>query len=528
MSVEAQIRSTIASSHWEKIGVGHHHGIVIPLFSLRTQESLGVGQYLDLIPLIRFCKSVGFRIIQLLPLNDSHEGRSPYSALSAFALHPLFLTLTHLPLIEKMENYRERLKPLSELNKETAVAYQKVYPLKMAFLEEYFETLFDEISAFPHYKSFVAENQEWLHSYALFRALKETQEMRSWEKWPNPLKSPSDASRSQLEERYKGRMSFYMLLQFLCYEQMQEVKRFAESQGVLIEGDIPILVNRDSADVWAERPFFLLNLSTGAPPDSYSTMGQNWGFPAYDWTNMERANYSYFRKRLEFAQKLYHLYRLDHIVGLFRLWTIPQGHKAAEGSFLPRNQEEWIPQGKKILEFLLNSCPLLPIGEDLGVIPSAVRLLLKTLGIPGTKMMRWERRWEGDGSFIPPSEYNPISMTTVTTHDSDTLQLWWRHAPAEAKLLCKEKGWDYKPFLSPEYHETILFDSHHSASLLHINPLQEYLALFPSLISPNPLNERINIPGRVLAKNWTYRLLPTLEHLETHDALKEKIRTILR
>jgi 4-alpha-glucanotransferase len=141
--------------------------------------------------------------------------------------------------------------------------------------------------------------------------------------------------------------------------------------------------------------------------------------------------------------------------------------------------------------------------------------------------MRWERRWDTDGGFIPVEEYPAITMTTVSTHDTDPLQLWWRHSPKEAKLFAEYKGWQYAPFLSFEHQEQILRDSHHSHSLFHINLLQEYLALFPELISQNLHNERINIPGTILDTNWTYRFKPTLETLTQHIPLREKIISIL-
>ncbi len=180
------------------------------------------------------------------------------------------------------------------------------------------------------------------------------------------------------------------------------------------------------------------------------------------------------------------------------------------------------------MEMMLHAAPILPIGEDLGLVPPAVKECLYSLGICGTKVMRWERRWDQDGGFIPVEEYQPMTMTTVSTHDSDTLQLWWRHFPKEAKLFAQFKGWPYTPFLSTQYQELILRDSHHSGSLFHVNLLQEYLALIPELVSQNPHNERINIPGKVLDTNWTYRFKPSVEKIVQHIPLREKILSILK
>lgn len=180
------------------------------------------------------------------------------------------------------------------------------------------------------------------------------------------------------------------------------------------------------------------------------------------------------------------------------------------------------------MKLMLQAAPILPIGEDLGMVPPSVKERLYSLGICGTKVMRWERRWDEDGGFIPIDHYQIMTMTTVSTHDSDTLQLWWRHFPKEAKIYAEFKGWPYQPFLSLDHHEQILRDSHHSSSLFHVNLLQEYLALFPELVSTNPHNERVNVPGTVNDINWTYRFVPTVEQLINHIPLKKKIYSILR
>lgn len=276
------------------------------------------------------------------------------------------------------------------------------------------------------------------------------------------------------------------------------------------------------------RHYFFLHQAAGAPPDMYSRDGQYWGFPTYDWEELEKQDFDWWRERLQIASHLYNLYRIDHVVGFFRMWAIPLGKPAKEGSFTPAGEHEWIPLGKRLMEMMIKSSPILPIGEDLGLVPPEVKQCLYDLGICGTKMMRWERRWDKDGSFIPIEEYQPMTMSTVSTHDSDTLQLWWRHFPNEAKVFSEFKGWDYKPFLTQERHKEILWDSHHSASLFHINLLQEYLALFPELVSENPNSERINIPGKILDTNWTYRFRPTVEKIIAHIPLRQAMLDIIR
>ena len=176
---------------------------------------------------------------------------------------------------------------------------------------------------------------------------------------------------------------------------------------------------------------------------------------------------------------------------------------------------------------MLNASEMLPIGEDLGVVPPEVRTCLSSLGICGTRVMRWQRRWDEDGQFIAPQDYPIDSMTTVSTHDSETLQHWWKAYPIEAQLFANFKGWSYQPLLSHDHHREILWDSHHTSSLFHINLIQEYLALIPGLSWPTPEEERINIPGLISDRNWTYRLKLPLEELIQQKSLTHLMKELI-
>lgn len=523
---ESKLLSTAAANQWKEIGVKNHHGICIPLFAVHSQKSCGIGEYDDLYALIDWCKDIGLDVIQLLPLNDTGLDYSPYSAISAIALNPINLTITSLPYLERVPDLEAKIRNMQQWNNTARVNIAVVRKLKFAFLFQYYQLVYQDISQTEEYTSFVNQ-QKWLESYALFCALKEKFQWENWENWPNQYKSPSEDFYSKMLAELSSEVHFYQFLQFLCFGQLAKVKVYAIAHGVYLKGDIPILISRDSADVWAFRKYFLIQYTAGAPPDMFSELGQNWGFPVYDWEALEKSNYDWWAKRLKFAENLYHIYRIDHVVGFFRIWAIPQGKPGKDGQFFPSNQQAWIDHGQKIMLMMLRNCSMLPIGEDLGIVPLTVRQCLFNLGICGTKVMRWERRWDEDKSFIPINQYNPESMTTVSTHDSDTLQLWWKHAAREAKDFCSFKGWDYQPFLSLERHQEILKDSHQSSSLFHINLLQEYLSLFSELVSANPNDERINIPGKVLDTNWTYRFKPSNEELVQHQDLKNKIRYLI-
>jgi 4-alpha-glucanotransferase len=506
-----------SASHWKKIGTKPRHGINIPLASLRSHQSCGIGEFLDLIPLIDWCHELGFEVIQLLPLNDSGNDTSPYDALSSCALHPIYLSLNHLP--------GNRLPPnASRLNGLARFSYLEVLTLKLNFLREYCTTAGSNIYRSPAFQLFL-EKSPWALPYALFKVLKDKLQHTPWASWPQTLKAPD---LHNLEEEHAQEMEFYLVLQYLCHLQLTAVKEYAKSKGVLLKGDIPILISQDSVDVWAKPHLFNFSLSAGAPPDAYNHEGQYWGFPLFNWDDLKATDFLWWKERLKAASLYYDLYRIDHVVGFFRIWAIALDHSPREGKFLPENRALWIPQGREILLMMLGATNMLPIAEDLGTIPPEVRQTLKELGICGTKVMRWERKYDQGGAFIPLNEYPPLSMTTVSTHDSETLQLWWQNQTDGAPEFCQFKGWDYTPQLSFARRLEILKEAHSTPSIFHINLLPEYLALFPELVAPDPLDERINIPGKILPTNWTYRLRVPLEEMTQHAPLKKAIDSILK
>lgn len=520
------LHSTPAKKAWNRIGARPHHGINIPLFSLHSEESSGIGEFLDLLPLLPWLKNRNFDILQLLPLNDSGLDSSPYNALSAFALNPLHISLKQLPRINQHADLIQAIKELKSLNQLQHIDYEKVRQEKFKILHQYYQK---EAKTFfkneEHQKFFM--KYQWMQGYALFKSLKEDSGWKNWESWEESIRYPDEKLRLQLYHHYYEKINFHLFLQYFCFQQMQQVKNEAEKLGILLKGDLPILTSRESADVWLNQNQFDLNYSAGAPPDMYNSEGQNWGFPLYNWNELEKESYHWWKTRLQVSENFYHLYRLDHVVGFFRIWAFPIGKSAQEAHFIPFHFDQWMTQGRKIMLQLLANSRMLPIGEDLGTVPPEVRLSLKELGICGTKVMRWERMWNEDKRFIDPSYYSPISMTTVSTHDSETLQLWWTNQPDEAKEFCKFKNWIYTTPLSTHQQIEILRDSHRSGSLFHINLLQEYLTIFPELRWPTPEDERINIPGTISKRNWSYKFKPSVEEIISHQGLAKVLDQVI-
>ncbi|SCA62958.1 4-alpha-glucanotransferase [Chlamydiales bacterium SCGC AG-110-M15] len=521
-----QLLDSAAGTQWKSIGVKHHHGINIPIFSLRSRQSCGIGEYLDLIPMIEWCNAVGLDVIQILPINDTGMDSSPYNALSAFALNPTLLSLTALPEIEFYPDLIEKIESLQALNHEQRVDYRTVIPLKREIVFEYAKRRFSNFVHDAHFQRFLQENS-WLESYGLFVALKEEHDWKSWEEWPENLQNPSTGYAMECLHCHRDAVNTHIAIQYLCFQQMHQVKEKASSLNVLIKGDIPILISRDSADVWLNRNLFKMEFSAGAPPDMYAEDGQNWGFPIYNWEEIEKEDYSWWRQRLQVATYFYHLYRIDHIVGFFRIWAVPPGMTGRDGHFDPEDQSTWIEHGKKIMEMMLESSPMLPIGEDLGAVPPDVRQCLKDLGICGTKVMRWERDWDGDQSYIELDDYPTESMTTVSTHDSETLSQWWKSGAEDVKTLCDSRGWEMLEEIPEDYLKTILWESHHSPSLFHINLLNEYLALVPGMTWPEIEDERINIPGEILDENWSYRYRVYVEEIAKSDKLRGVVKGLI-
>jgi 4-alpha-glucanotransferase len=508
--------NTLAGKHWKNVGIKHHHGINTPLFSLRSHNSCGIGEFLDLKLLIDWLSPLGFDVIQILPIYASGVDPSPYNALSANALNPIYISIEALPGIKEQSDLIEKIEELKKFNLTERIQYKEVRQLKEKVLAAYVDRKQTEYLADPEFIKFT-ENNSWIESYATFKALKTYYNWQDSALWP---KNPDLTTLS-------GPILVHKIIQYIAYQQMESVKAYASDRQVFLMGDIPILVSPDSAEVWKNPELFDLNYSAGAPPDYYSKVGQNWGFPLYNYEALEKDQFQFWKQRLNCASRFYHIYRIDHIVGFFRIWGIPQGKEAKDGIFIPEDPSEWAPQGEKLLKLMIENASMLPIGEDLGIIPKEAKQTMRLLGIPGTKVIYWERRWKTDRSFIPFANYPANSLTTLSTHDSEPFPIWWETHPEDAKAFAAFRGWTYTPVLQKEQLFDILKASHQTSSLFHINLLQEYLNLTPELTWGRLGDERINIPGTVSPANWTYRYKYPIEEMAANQELSLKLRALL-
>lgn len=307
-------------------------GTAIPVFSLRSDNDWGIGDFGDLFLMIDWLEQSGQKILQLLPLNDTTNSFSwydsyPYSVISVFALHPIYASPSLLPALEdrdRAEAFEERAKLL---NLSESVQYEEVLSLKW----DYFRLLFDQeqerINQSAGYKDFVEENSYWLQPYAAYCYLlrkHNTPNPAAWGEYAqyqgeniNKLCDPKQSWHKDIAIHY--------YIQFQLHRQLEQVHAYAAQKGILLKGDIPIGVNRFSVESWQHAALFRKELQAGAPPDEFSDQGQNWGFPVYDWEEMQRRQYDWWRKRMQHMARCFDAYRIDHILGFFRIWSIPAG-----------------------------------------------------------------------------------------------------------------------------------------------------------------------------------------------------------
>lgn len=330
-------------------------GVAIPMFSVRSNDDLGVGEFLDLKLLVDWAVDSGFHLVQLLPINDTSVhgmwwDSYPYSSLSVFALHPLYLRVQALS-----ENVSEDIKQEISKAKERLdgkdVDYEATMAAKLSISKKIFDAEKDVILASTSFQNFFAENEDWLKPYAAFCFLRdffETSDHTQWGRFAHFSKEKLEKIVSKDRLHYDV-IRFHYYIQFHLHLQLSEAAAYARKKKVALKGDLPIGVDRNSVDTWVYPNLFRMNTSTGAPPDYFDKNGQNWGFPTYNWEEMSKDNYAWWRARLTQMAKYFTAYRIDHILGFFRIWELPDhALTGLAGKFrpsIPLSQEELEKEG---------------------------------------------------------------------------------------------------------------------------------------------------------------------------------------
>ena len=536
---------------WDWFGLTERHtmkGVAVPLFSLRTEDDFGIGEYADLPKLGDWCVANDLTIIQILPINDTTAhydwGDSyPYNAISAFALNPIYLNLKQLGIKEDAAFKRMR----TMLNGKDFVDYPKVLKAKWKHFQLAFEQQWETLKDSEDFHHFCEDNADWLPDYAQYCA-----------------------------ERDGNSTDIHLFLQYHCDKQLRGAVKALHDKGLLLKGDIPIGVNPSGVDVKSHPDLFNLDVQVGAPPDDFAAEGQNWGFPSYNWEKMAKDNYAWWQRRLQVMARYFDAYRIDHILGFFRIWEIPKTAKSGllghfspalplsleeiekqgfhfnkskhvkkgvntlfilapnekdkyiprielqktkvyqaldneqkqaidsiyEDFYFHRHNDFWKEKALEKLPALINATPMIACGEDLGMIPACVPEVMQELGIMSLEVQRMPKVF--GHPFVQTEDLPENCVYTTGTHDMPTLRGWLAEDRVRTRQFLDSLDLDDRKVTDKTIKKVM--DKHlDNPSKWNIYPLQDLLDQNEKNWSPNPMDDQINVPAN--AKNqWKWRM----------------------
>lgn len=549
-------------------------GILVPLFALRGKHDLGVGDTEALAEMIEWAAGNNFKAVQTLPVNETGGDHSPYNVLSAFALDPSTIT-THPSRLPELTpgDYRTITERANlQALRGGPVDYGAVKALKRQLLEaawRRFRKGDGRSGRAKLFSGFLAQHAAWLPDYTLYRALLERNNgNENLSHWPSGQRNAAEA-RSWVfsltapeREAFEERRLFFAFVQWIAFSQWSSVADLAEMLGVALIGDVPVGVSAGGADVFASPGEFDPALSCGAPPEKVfkadpftEQWGQNWGFPLYRWEVMARNNFTWWRRRLRVLRSVFHLLRVDHALGFFRIYSFPWAPqrnaeftglsedeaRARTGGLLPGfvDRDDSSPENRahnerhgEVLLGILDAelGPHRLIAEDLGEVAPYVRPVMARMGLPGFKIPMWERL--PDGSMQPGGTYDRISVVTYATHDHAPILTQWeewqqgvRNGGAEAegcrKILSELLRFAGHPDIDPM---TPFEGTVHEALLEGLLKSNSWIAI-PMITDLFGTGQRFNVPGAVGSANWTARIeSPVSEWNARHEPLLRRWR----
>ncbi|MBO4450823.1 MAG: 4-alpha-glucanotransferase [Bacteroidaceae bacterium] len=333
--------------------VRHVAGIAVPVFSLRSEDSQGVGDFGDLMKLVRWAEQTGMRAVQILPINDTTISHSwtdsyPYNSISIFALHPMYLDLKQLGTLADKKAMDEYEKERQRVNNLPQIDYEAVNNLKRSYMRKMYEQDGAKVLKTKGFKTFYGKNKDWLLPYAAFSYLRDKYGTSQFSAWP-AYSTYNTEEVEKLAKKEHHEIAYHYYLQYFLHLQLLTVANFARQNKIILKGDIPIGISTNSVEAWVEPFYFNMDEQTGAPPDIFAKDGQNWGFPTYNWDVMARDGYRWWIRRMRKMAEYFSAYRIDHILGFFRIWEIPYPHKSGlMGQFspaLPMTEEDITRRG---------------------------------------------------------------------------------------------------------------------------------------------------------------------------------------
>ncbi|WP_348544992.1 4-alpha-glucanotransferase [Chthoniobacter sp.] len=562
-------------------------GVLAPLFALRGQNDLGVGDVGALREFIDWSAEQGFRVVQLLPVNETGNDNSPYNAISSVALEPTTIEITPEALPDLSAEEIAEIKAAADPGAlcEGPVLYPAIKALKWKLLNRAFENFLSHSwkkndRRARAFRVFLKSEAAWLNGYAFFRVLiEENGGTERWDMWPTEQRSfaqaqawlavQKPAKRHEIEQRLR----LVSYVQWIAWDQWRGIHDYATSNDVSLMGDIPFGVSYYSADVWTRPELFDHIWCGGCPPERvFETdpftykWGQNWGIPLYRWEVHREQGFDWWRQRVRKVRACFHLFRIDHILGFFRVYGFPW-RPQSNAQFLPLTEDEarektggelphFCPyeddtaahkaancaQGREVLEVLLEECgEFRLIGEDLGVVPDYVRPCLTELGIAGFKIPYWE---ETAGQMTPGSDYQRLSVTTYATHDFEPIRVTWENWMAKIEAA-EHGGLETHAARDRAWLDVRRLGAWVGLEVPRITPYSDkvYEALMRGLFASNSwmaiymitdlfaTAQRFNVPGAVSESNWSQRLLYPMVLWRKDSALKSKmkrVREILR
>ena len=511
-------------------------GVLVPLFSLVSSRSWGVGEFLDLPDFAKWARTAGQSFVQVLPILEipDHE-TSPYSALTAMALDPIFISLPEVEDFAALGGVSaltpDDREALAAVQSAERVQHRAVRALKGRWLRQAHQRfLHDEAgpqtARFHRFNAFAEREAWWLEDYALFRALRGVNEQRAWWEWAEPLASRRSDALQRAREEHAAEIGYRKYVQWLAEEQWSRAR--SEAAPVQVFGDVPFMITADSPDVWMDQEEFRFDATVGVPPDAFSETGQDWGLPPWRWDVMAQNDFAWMRRRARRTADLFDGFRLDHLVGLYRTFIRPLD-AGRRPFFAPNDEQQQRELGEKLVR-LYQDCGSSVIAEDLGTVPDFVRASLRELGVPGFKVFRWERYWQQpDQPFVDPADYDEISVATTGTHDTEALATWWETMPPEDRerivrlpSVRRSRGdgegsADFPPAaFTPEIRDALVRAMLAAGSRYTIFPFQDFFGW----------TARINTPATVDEENWSWRLPWCVDELDALDEPRERAHTL--